>query len=101
MKLLVEVRIASSEVRDTKYIPVIVDANDGGEAQRKALEMAQKKYPNMRVSGGTVYNATEEAIADAEKRHGVKALTDEKARVKAKPAPVVGVPEKGEVESDG
>ena len=55
MKLLAEIRIASADARNTIYVPVVVDAKDGGDAQRKALEIAQAAYPNNTVSGGTVY----------------------------------------------
>jgi hypothetical protein len=96
MKLLVEIRIASSEARNTTYVPVVVDAKNGGAAQRQAMAVTQQKYPHMRVSGGTVYNATDEAIAAAEERFGCKALYETvKAEVdETRLAPQVGVPKK-------
>lgn len=70
MKLLVEIRLASPKARSTTYVPVVVDAGDGGAAQRQAMAVVQQKYPHMRVSGGTVYNATDDAIAAAKERLG-------------------------------
>ncbi len=93
MKLLAEIRVASPNARDTSYVPVVVDATDGGDAQRKAMEIAQGAYPNMLVSGGPVCPATDLSIEQAEERFGIKPLMAKKkaARVKAKPAPQVGV----------
>jgi hypothetical protein len=64
MNLLAEIKVSGTDMRNTIYVPIIVDAKDGGEAQRKAMEVAQAEYPASRVSGGTVYNATPESIAD-------------------------------------
>ena len=92
MNLLAEIKVSGTDMRNTIYVPVIVDAKDGGDAQRKAMEVAQAEYPASRVSGGTVYNATPESIAAAEEKFGMKPLEAKgKAKVKINPAPQRGV----------
>jgi len=87
MKLLVEVRLASPNARDTRYVPVVVDAKDGGDAQRKAIAIAAAKHPNLTASGGPVCPATPLAIEEAEDKLHEKALTEGKpvAKPRAKP----------------
>ena len=85
MKLLVEVRLASPSARDTIHVPVVVDAKDGGEAQRKAISVAAAKYPALRASGGPVCPATKEAVEAAEEKFGRKAISG-MLKPKAKPA---------------
>ena len=93
MNLLAEIRLSSANARDTSYVPVVVDAADGGDAQRKAMEIAQAENPNVSVSGGPVCPATDEAIAAAEEKLGCAVLraTKKTAKVKVKPAPQMGV----------
>ncbi len=73
--LTVHCRLANSTAHDTLYEYITVEAKDGGDAQRKAIDMLSAKYPAVTVSGGPVRPATPEEI---------KAMP--KAKAKPKPA---------------
>ena len=92
MKLLVTVRLSSPDARTTRYVPVEVEANDGGVAQQLALQIASAAHPNMSVSGGTVYPSEPVMEAKLEEEFGEKTLRDEsKKRGRPRLSPQVGV----------